>query len=98
MNMQAMLKQAQKMQKDMMNAQEEINNTVFTGKSSLVTVTMDGTKTVKSVKIDADGLDKEDIEMLEDMMIVAVNDCVKQINDLTEKKMGAYTKGMPGLF
>ncbi len=98
MNMQAMLKQAQKMQKDMMNAQEEINNTVFTGKSSLVTVTMDGTKTVKSVKIDADELDKEDIEMLEDMMIVAVNDCVKQINDLTEKKMGAYTKGMPGLF
>ncbi len=98
MNMQAMLKQAQKMQKDMMNAQEEINNTVFTGKSSLVTVIMDGTKTVKSVKIDADELDKEDIEMLEDMMIVAVNDCVKQINDLTEKKMGAYTKGMPGLF
>lgn len=98
MNMQAMLKQAQKMQKDMMNAQEEINNTIFTGKSSLVTVTMDGTKTVKSVKIDADELDKEDIEMLEDMMIVAVNDCVKQINDLTEKKMGAYTKGMPGLF
>lgn len=98
MNMQAMLKQAQKMQKDMMNAQEEINNTVFTGKSSLVTVTMDGTKTIKSVKIDADELDKEDIEMLEDMMIVAVNDCVKQINDLTEKKMGAYTKGMPGLF
>ena len=98
MNMQAMLKQAQKMQKDMMNAQEEINNTIFTGKSSLVTVTMDGTKTVKSVKIDADELDKEDIEMLEDMMIVAGNDCVKQINDLTEKKMGAYTKGMPGLF
>ena len=98
MNMQAMLKQAQKLQKDMMNAQEEINNTIFTGKSSLVTVTMDGTKTVKSVKIDADELDKEDIEMLEDMMIVAVNDCVKQINDLTEKKMGAYTKGMPGLF
>ena len=98
MNMQAMLKQAQKMQKDMMNTQEEINNTIFTGKSSLVTVTMDGTKTVKSVKIDADELDKEDIEMLEDMMIVAVNDCVKQINDLTEKKMGAYTKGMPGLF
>ena len=98
MNMQAMLKQAQKMQKDMMNAQEEINNTVFTGKSNLVTVTMDGTKTVKSVKIDADELDKEDIEMLEDMMIVAVNDCVKQINDLTEKKMGAYTKGMPRLF
>ena len=98
MNMQAMLKQAQKIQKDMMNAQEEINNTIFTGKSSLVTVTMDGTKTVKSVKIDADELDKEDIEMLEDMMIVAVNDCVKQINDLTEKKMGAYTKGMPGLF
>ena len=98
MNMQAMLKQAQKMQKVMMNAQEEINNTIFTGKSSIVTVTMDGTKTVKSVKIDADELDKEDIEMLEDMMIVAVNDCVKQINDLTEKKMGAYTKGMPGLF
>mgnify|MGYP003491904448 CR=1 FL=1 len=43
-------------------------------------------------------LSNEAIQMLEDMMIVAVNDCVKQINDLTEKKMGAYTKGMPGLF
>ena len=41
---------------------------------------------------------KQAQKMQKDMMIVAVNDCVKQINDLTEKKMGAYTKGMPGLF
>lgn len=97
MNMQGMLKQVQKMQKDMTNAQEKINNTEYMGKSSLVNVTMMGNKTLKSVKIDADELDKEDIEMLEDMIVVALNDALKQIDTETEKVMGSLTKGMPNI-
>ena len=98
MNMQAMLKQAQKLQKDMMKEKDEIDNMEFTGKSSFVTVTMKGTKEITKVKIEADKLDKDDIEMLEDMIQVAVNEAINKIDNITEKKMGKYTKGMPGLF
>ena len=98
MNMQAMLKQAQKMQRAMQKTQEEINNTEFTGKSELVSVKMMGDKIVKEVKISSEELEKDDIEVLEDMILIAVNDALKQIDKVTEEKMGAYTKGMPGLF
>lgn len=98
MNMQAMLRQAQKMQKDMQKTQEEINNTEFTGKSELVSVKMMGDRIVKEVKISSEELEKDDIEVLEDMILIAVNDALKQIDKVTEEKMGAYTKGMPGLF
>ena len=98
MNMQAMLKQAQKLQKDMLEAQEKINNKEFTGKSSIVTVKMSGTKELTDVKIDLEKIEEDDIELLQDMIVVAVNDAINQINKETEEKMGAYTKGMPGLF
>ena len=98
MNMQAMLKQAQKLQKDMLNTQEEINNKEFTGKSSIVTVKMTGKRELTDVKIDLEALEEDDIELLQDMIMVAVNDAINQINKETESKMGAYTKGMPGLF
>lgn len=98
MNMQAMLKQAQKLQKDMMKTQEEINAMTFTGKSSFVTVIVDGTKKLLDVKIDSEGLEKDEIEMLQDMIVVAINDAFKQVDKVTEEKMGPYTKGMPGLF
>lgn len=98
MNMQAMLKQAQKMQKDMLSTQEEINNTVFEGSSSIVSIKMNGKKEILNVKIDSEGLEKDEIEMLEDMLVVAINDAIKKIDQVTEEKMGAYTKGMPGLF
>lgn len=97
MNMQSMMKQVQKLQKDMTKTQEEINNTEFTGKSSLVTVVMNGQKKLKSVKISAEELDKDDIEMLEDMIVVAMNDAINEIDKVTEEKMGAYTKGMPNI-
>lgn len=98
MNMQAMMKQAQQLQQKMLKTQEEINNTEFEGKASLVTVTMMGNKELKSVKINSDSMDKDDIEALEDMILVAINDAMNQINKVTEEKMGAYTKGLPGLF
>ena len=76
----------------------KINNSEFEGKASLVTVTMMGNKELKSVKINSDSMDKDDIEALEDMILVAINDAMNQINKVTEEKMGAYTKGLPGLF
>ena len=98
MNMQAMMKQAQQLQQKMLKTQEEINNTEFEGKASLVTVIMMGNKELKSVKINSDSMEKDDIEALEDMILIAVNDAMNQINKVTEEKMGAYTKGIPGLF
>ena len=98
MNMQAMMKQAQKLQKEMMKSKDEIDNKVFEGKSSFVTVKMKGTKELVSVKIDTESVDKDEIELLEDMIQVAVNDASYKVDQETEEKMGKYTKGMPGLF
>ena len=97
MNMQAMLRQAQQMQKDMLKVKEEIDNTEYTGESSFVKVTLKGTKEVISVDIDAESLDSDDIEALEDKIVVAINQANKKIDDMTEKKMGKYGN-IPGLF
>jgi len=98
MNMQAMLKQAQKMQKDMLNTKEEIDNTEFVGESSLVKITLMGNKKVSKVEIDSsDTLKKDDIEMLQDMIMVAFNDACKKIDEETEKKMSKFGN-IPGLF
>ncbi len=86
MNMQALMKQAQKLQKDMMNTKEEIDKTEFVGESSLVKVTMKGTKEVTKVEISHENsLEKEDIEMLEDMILLAVNEANKKIDEMYRK-------------
>ena len=97
MNMQAMLRQAQQMQKDMLKVKNEIDNTEYTGESSFVKVTLKGTKKVEKVEIDSESLDKDDIEALEDMLVVAINDAQKKIDTDTEKKMGKFGN-IPGLF
>lgn len=97
MNMQAMLKQAQALQKDMMKAKDEIDNTEFTGESSFVKVTLKGTKEVVKVEISAESLDSDDIEALQDMILVAINEANKKIDDMTEKKMGKFSS-IPGMF
>ena len=99
MNMQALMKQAQKLQKDMMTTKEEIDNMDFVGENSLVKVTIKGTKQLVSVKINSnDSLEKEDIEMLEDMILLAMNDAMKKVDEMTETKMGKFGNSMPGLF
>lgn len=98
MNMQAMLKQAQALQKDMMKVKEEIDSTDFVGESSLVKVTMKGTREAVKVEINSeDGLEKDDIEALEDMIVLAINDANKKIDKMTESKMGKFGN-IPGLF
>ncbi|MGN1000777.1 MAG: YbaB/EbfC family nucleoid-associated protein [Bacilli bacterium] len=97
MNMQAIMKQAQTLQKEMLKSKEEIDNTDFTGKNSFVTVVVNGKKEIKKIKIEAEKLEKEDIEMLEDMITIAINNAFKDVDKLTEEKMGKYTN-IPGLF
>ena len=99
MNMQAIMRQAQAMQKDMLKAKDEIDAMEFTGESSLVKVTVKGTKEVVKVEINKDSdLTTDELEILEDMILVATNQALKQVDEITEKKLGKYTSALPGLF
>ena len=97
MNIQALMKQAQSLQKDMMKAKEEIDNTLFTGSNSFVTVKLNGKKKVWDSKIDTDSVDKDDIEMLQDILMVALNNAFSEVDKVTEQKMSKYAN-IPGLF
>lgn len=98
MNIQQIMKQAQKMQKELQKTQEELSKTHYEGKSSLVSVTLDGNKNVISVKINADdSLDKDDISLLEDMILVSFNDAAKKVDLDKENKFGKYGSGLAGM-
>ena len=99
MNIQALMKQAQSLQKDMLKSKEEIDKMEFTSTKDLVTVKVNGKKEVLKVDIQKDDdFSVEDLEILEDMIMVALNDAFKQVDKETEKKMGKYANAMPGLF
>lgn len=98
MNLQAMMKQVQKLQKDMMNAKEEIDNTDYEISKSFVTIKAKGNKTITSIDINMDSLEKEDVEVLQDLIQVAINELFSNIDKDIEKKMGKFSNGMPGLF
>ena len=97
MNINQLMQQAQKMQKDMEKSQKEVAAMTFTAKQELVEVEMDGNKTIKKVTINKD-IEKDDIEALEDMILIAVNDCINQADKAMEGKLGKYKSMMPGLF
>ena len=98
MNMNALMQQAQKMQRDMQKKQKELNSTEYTGESQLVEVVLMGDKTLKSIKFkNIESLDSEDIEILQDMIKIAHNDAIKKINEDFESKMGPYAKQLGGL-
>ncbi len=98
MNIQAMMKQAQKLQKDMMNAKKEIDETTFEATKSFVTIKAKGNKKIEAIKIDMEKIDNDELEMVEDLILVTLNELMDKIDAETEKKMGKYTQGMPGLF
>lgn len=98
MNIQSMMKQAQKLQKDMMEEKNKIDSSIYEGKSSFVEVKVKGNKEIVSVKIGCESIEKDEIELLEDMLVVAINNAMLSIDKETEDKMGKYTQGMPGLF
>ena len=95
MNIQALMKQAQSLQKDMMKTKEEIDNMVFVGESSFVKVEVKGTKEVVKVTI-SEKIEADDKEMLEDMIVVALNSAFSKVDKTTEEKMGKYSNMMPG--
>ncbi|HIS38725.1 MAG TPA: YbaB/EbfC family nucleoid-associated protein [Candidatus Onthousia faecavium] len=98
MNIQAMMKQAQKLQSDMMKAKDEIDKMEFSSTNGLVTVKVNGKKELLDVKIDGDeNFSSEDLEMLQDMILIATNEAMKQVDKITEDKMGRFSS-MPGLF
>jgi len=98
MNLQALMKQAQSMQKDMLKIKNEIDTMVFEGVSSFVKVSVNGKKEVLSIEIGDSAKDLlDDLSMLSDMIVVALNDAFKKVDKTIEQKMGKYSNMMPGL-
>ncbi len=98
MNIQNLMREAQKVQKELQKTQEVLANTDYEGVSSLVKVVINGNKDVKSVNINVDDdFNKDDVEMLEDMIILAFNDAAKKVDADKEKKLGKYGQGLSGL-
>lgn len=97
MNMQALMQQAQKMQRDITKKKDELNKKTFVGTSELVEVVFTGDKKIVSTTIKQDGLDDSDKEILQDMFVIAVNDAMKKIDKETESMLGAYGSQLNGL-
>jgi DNA-binding YbaB/EbfC family protein len=98
-NMQQLMKQAQKMQQQMVAAQQELAETEVSGTSGggLVTVVVTGAGEVRSVKIDPKAVDPDDVESLEDLVVAALHDASRAAAALAEQKMGPLTQGMGSL-
>ncbi len=98
MNMQKLMQEAQKMQAKLMKEQEEIEKTTYEGSSSNVSVVVNGKKDVVSVKLNLDDdFSKDDAELLEDMILVALNDAMKKADSDKEQRMSKYGNGLSGL-
>ena len=97
MNMQKLMQQAQKMQRDMQKNQEELEKMNFTGTYEWVEVVLNGKKEMISCKIKQENLDNEDFEMLQDFIVLAVNDAVKKVDAEYNTKMGQYSSMLGGL-
>lgn len=89
MNMQQMMKQAQKMQEQMAKAQEELSETEVQGTAGggMVTVTINGKKAVQAVSIKPEAVDPDDVELLEDLIVAAFNDAYEKAEALEKEKM-----------
>ena len=101
-NMNQMMKQARKMQEQMLKAQEELVAKTVEGSAGggVVTVTANGHKKLLNIAIKPEAVDPEDIEMLQDLILTAVNDAMTKADELASSDMAKYTGGMklPGLF
>ena len=101
-NMNQMLKQAQKMQADMTALQEDLENREFSAVSGggMVEVTVDGKHLIKAIKINPDAVDPDDVEMLEDMIVSAVNEVLRKADEAQANNLKGLTGGLniPGLF
>lgn len=91
-NMQSIMRQAQKMQEDLAKAQEELKNSEVEGTAGggMVVVKMSGDKEFQSIKLKKEAVDPDDIEMLEDLIKVAILDATKKAEELSADKLGAF--------
>ena len=98
-NMNNLMKQAQRMQRQMEENQKELESKEFTASSGggAVTVTVSGKKEVVSVKLSEEVVDPEDIEMLEDLIVAAVNEAFRQLEEISASSMSKITGGIGGL-
>jgi len=98
MNMQNLMAQAQKMQRDMQKKKELIDAKEFEGSSELVKVKINGKKEIISINISKDSsLEADDLEVLEDMIKIALNDAFKKVDQETDKEFGSYGNMLGGL-
>ncbi|PKN80074.1 MAG: YbaB/EbfC family nucleoid-associated protein [Candidatus Cloacimonetes bacterium HGW-Cloacimonetes-1] len=101
-NMKDLMKQAQRMQQEMMKSQEDLENQIFEASSGggMVKVQMNGKYEVKSIKIDPQAVDPEDVEMLEDLILAALQEVQERVATTSSDAMSKLTGGMkiPGLF
>lgn len=97
MNMQAIMAQARKLQGDLEKATKEIEGTLFNYENENILVECNGKNEVKKVTIKNKDL-LEDSEMLEDILVVAINNVLSQVKQEKDKKLGKYTNGLGGLF
>ena len=98
MNMQNLMAQAQKMQRDIQKKQDEINNTEYEGISQAIKVKINGKKELLDIKIDKSIISEpDDIDALEDMIKIALNDAFEKVNKDIDSKLGVYAKGLNGL-
>lgn len=98
MNIQALMKQAQAMQKNLMDSKKKIEEMTFEGTSELVTVKMNGKREILSVKIkEYTHLEQDDFEILEDMVMIAVNDALKKVEQEINSKLGSQAGALGGL-
>ena len=97
-NMQALLKQAQKMQQDMMAAQEQLKDETVEASAGggMVKVVVSGDLVVRSIHIDPDAVDPDDVEMLGDLVLAAVNEGLRSAQELAASKLGGITGGLGG--
>jgi len=98
-NMQQMLKQVQKMQADMLAAQESLKTEVVEASAGggVVSVQVSGDLVVKAVSIDPEAVDPDDVEMLSDLVLAAVNEGLRKAQELAAERLGAATGGLGGL-
>ena len=100
-NMNNLMKQAQKMQKKMEETQAELETRTLEVSSGggVVTVVVSGKKELVDIKIDPSAVDPDDVEMLQDLLLSAVNEALRQIDEMVSKEMGkVMPAGMPGMF
>lgn len=95
-NMNAMLKQAQKMQQDMIKKQEELDEMEFSASvgGGMVTATVYGKKELKSIDIKPEVVDPDDVEMLQDLVLAAVNEALRTAGETVAAEMGKLTGGL----